>query len=102
MKKKKNNSVKAHSSLKRFRGGKKFQQAYFYIGNTNQMIANLKIEADTFNKYGKRKEAKWRLEMADKLKADLKEKYDAEIFDLDFYLPQISGLYLKRSRKCVL
>ncbi len=105
MKKKKNNSVKADvsSCLKHtFRRGKKFQEAYFDIGNTNCMIGNLKIEADCYKRHRKPKEAKWRLEQIDKLKAYLREKYDPEIFDLEFTLPQISGLYVKRSRKCVL
>ena len=105
MKKKKNNSVKADvsSCLKHtFRRGKKFQEAYFDIGNTNQMISNMQIEADTFKRYGKSKEAKWRLDKIAELKEELRKKYDPEIFDLDFFLPQISGLYVKRSRKCVL
>lgn len=86
----------------KFRRGKKYQQAYFDIGTTNQSIWNLQIEADSFKRHGKKKEAKWRIEMIDKLKSDLRKKYDPKTFDLDYYLPQISGLYVKRNRKCTL
>ena len=41
-------------------------------------------------------------EMAERFKTDLKTKYDAEIFDLDYYIPQGSGLYNKMGRRDVL
>lgn len=95
-------AVSGSSSVKKFRRGKKFQQAYFEIGNTNQHICSLLIEAESFEHNGNLQEAKSRIELADKFRNELKAKYDAEIYDLDFYLPLSSGLYNKRSKRDVL
>ena len=76
--------------------------AYFEIGNTNRMIFNLLIESETFERNGKCVESKDRKEMAKKLKAEVKTKYSADVFDLDYYLPQSSGLYVQISRREVL
>lgn len=94
--------VSGSSSIKKFRRGKKFQQAYFEIGNTNQKISSLLIEVESFERNGNIEEANVRKELANKFKTDLREKYDAEIFDLDYYIPQSSGLYNKSSRRDVL
>lgn len=87
---------------KKFRRGKKFQDGYFDIGTTNCIIENLRIEADCFKRNGEKEEMQWRIDQIDKLKKYLREKYDPELFDLDYYLPQISGLYVKRNKKCTL
>lgn len=94
--------VGGSSSVKKFRRGKKFQQAYFEIGGANQKIANLLIEAETFERYNNNKEAKSRRELAAKFKEEIVEKYDAETFDLNYTIPQTSGLYRKQSRRDVL
>lgn len=76
--------------------------AYFEIGSTNRMISNLLIESETFERNGKCDESKDRKEMAEKLKTELKAKYSADLFDLDYYIPQSSGLYVQISRRDVL
>jgi hypothetical protein len=86
----------------RFRRGKSFQTGYFEIGNTNRVISNLLIESDTFERNGKYLESKDRREMAAKLATELKNKYSDELFDLDYSIPQTSGLYVKKSRRDVL
>ncbi len=97
-----NKAMKKQIRIKKFRRGKKFQQAYFEIGNTNQHIRSLMIEAESFDRIGNLEEAKSRKELAYKFKNELKSKYDSEIYDLDFYLPKSSGLYNKSSRRDVL
>lgn len=88
--------------VKKFRRGKKFQQAYFEIGSTNQKISGLLIEAESFERNENFDEAKRRRKLAEKFKNELQIKYDAEIFDLDYCIPQCSGLYNKRGRRDVL
>ena len=88
--------------VKRFRRGKRFQMAYFEIGNTNRMIFNLLIESETFERNGKCVESRDRKEMAEKLKSELKTKYSADVFDLDYYIPQSSGLYVQIRRRDLL
>ncbi len=95
-------NVIASSAITKFRRGKKYQQAYFEIGNTNQKIASLLIEAESFKRNGNIGEANRRTELAGKFKADLRVEFDAEIYDLEYVLPQSSGLYNKTSRRSVL
>ena len=95
-------SVSGSSLVKKFRRGKKFQEAYFEIGNTNQSICNLIIEAESFKRHGNIEEYNARIELAEKFKEELRLKYDAEIFDLDYYMPQSSGLYVRNSKRDVL
>ena len=95
-------SVSGSSLVKKFRRGKKFQEAYFEIGNTNRTISNLIIEAESFKRHGNIEEYNIRKELAEKLKEELKIKYDSEIFDLDYYIPQSSGLYVRNSKRDVL
>lgn len=85
--------------MRKFRRGKKFQEAYFDIGNTNCMIQNLIIEAESFERHENFEEAESRRSMANRLKLELKEKYEADDFDLDYYIPQSSGLYNTNSKK---
>ena len=95
-------AVSGSSSIKKFRRGKKFQHTYFDIGNTNQKISGLLIEAESFERNGNIDEANSRKELAEKFKKELQDKYDAEIFDLDYHIPQSSGLYNKSSKRDVL
>lgn len=81
--------------MKKFRRGKKFKQAYLDIGLTNQKISNLLIEVESFTRHGNIEEAEIRKKLADKFKQELKDKYDEETFDLDYTIPQSSGLYVK-------
>ena len=90
------------SSVKKFRRGKKFQDAYFDIGMTNQKIQSLKIEAESFDRIGNLSEAESRRELAEKFRNEIAEKYDSGTFDLDYTILQTSGLYVKQSRGGVL
>jgi len=90
------------SSIKKFRRGKKFQDAYFDIGMTNQKIQSLKIEAESFDLIGNLLEAESRRELAEKFRNEIVGKYDSETFDLDYIIPQTSGLYVKQGRSGVL
>ena len=94
--------VSGSYSVKKFRRGKKFQQAYFDIGTTNDNILDLIIEAETFERNGNIEEAKARRDLAARFKQELKDKYEADNFDLDYHLPKVSGLYVKQNRRDVL
>jgi len=85
--------------MKKFRRGKKFKQAYLDIGLTNQKINGLLIEAESFTRLGNIEEADSRRSLVEKFRQELKDKYDAETFDLDYTIPQTSGLYVKLSEK---
>lgn len=95
-------AVSGSSSVKKFRRGKKFQQAYFDIGTTNDNIFDLIIEAETFEQNGNIEEAKVRRDLAAKFKQELIDKYEADNFDLNYHLPKVSGLYVKQNRRDVL
>lgn len=95
-------AVSGSSSVKKFRRGKKFQQAYFDIGTTNDKILDLIIEAETFERNGNIEEAKARRYLAARFKQELKDKYEADNFDLEYHLPKVSGLYVKQNRRDVL
>lgn len=95
-------AVSGSSFIKKVRRGKKFQQAYFDIGTTNDNIFDLITEAETFERNGNIEEAKTRRELAARFKQDLKEKYEADNFDLDYHLPKTSGRYVKQYRRDVL
>jgi hypothetical protein len=95
-------AVSGSSSVKKFRRGKKFQQAYFDIGTTNDNIFDLIIEAETFERNGNFDEAKTRRDLAAKFKQELKDKYESDNFDLDYHLPKTSGLYVKQNMRDVL
>lgn len=95
-------AVSGSSSVKKFRRGKKFQQAYFDIGTTNDNIFDLIIEAETFERNGNIEEAKTRRDLAAKFKQELRDKYEADNFDLNYHLPKVSGLYVKQNRRDVL
>lgn len=84
--------------MKKFRRGKKYKQAYLDIGLTNQKINGLLIEAESFDRLGNAEEAESRRELAEKFKKELQDEYDAEMFDLDFVLPMVSGLYVKQRK----
>lgn len=86
----------------RFRRGKTFQAAYFDIGTANRAINNLLIEVETHERYGNLIEAKSKNELANKLKTDLLNKYSPDVFDLDYCLPQVTGLYVRQSRRDIL
>ena len=47
-------------------------------------------------------EAKVRRDLAARFKQELKDKYEADNFDLDYHLPKVSGLYVKQNRRDVL
>ena len=95
-------AVSGSSSIKKFRRGKKFQQAYFDIGRTNDNIFDLIIEAETFERNGNIEEANTRRDLAAKFKQELKDKYEADNFDLDYHLPKVSGLYASQKMRDVL
>ena len=95
-------AVSGSSFIKKFRRGKKFQQAYFDICITNDNIFDLIIEAETFERNGNFDEAKTRRDLAAKFKQELKDKYEADNFDLDYHLPKVSGLYVERNMRDVL
>jgi len=95
-------AVSGNSSVKKFRRGKKFQQAYFDIGTTNDNIFDLIIEAETFEQNGNIEEAKVRRDLAAKFKQELIDNYEADNFDLNYHLPKVSGLYVKQNRRDVL
>ena len=88
--------------IKKFRRGKKFKEAYFDIGKTNQSISNLLIEAESFERHQNFVEAQNRRAQAENMKQDLRAKYESDNFDLDYYLPQVSGIYVKQSSRDVL
>lgn len=85
----------------KFRRGKKFQDAYFDIGMTNQYISNLEIEIKCHLKNGDKLEAKSKKIHIKKLKDSLK-KYDPEMFDLTYTIPQTCSLYAKQSKRITL
>lgn len=76
----------------KFRRGKKYQRAYLHIGTINQYIACLRIEIESHKRHKQFDEAKAKEELIDKFKKELTDTYDPEMYDLDYYLPQISGL----------
>lgn len=87
--------------IPKFRRGKKFQEAYFDIGMTNQNISNLEIEIKCHLRNGNKIEASSKKRHIKKLKDSLK-KYDPETFDLTYRIPQISGWYIRQSRRDIL
>lgn len=73
-------------TFKKFRRSKRFLKAYIEIGKANYHIANLLIEAKSFERYNNDLEAKARRELAAKFKQEIVDKYNSEEFDLDYSL----------------